>query len=605
MNEFVADNQLGCDQSSFLGASSASLGGGKLVVTDTNNHRVLIWNSIPTVSGQPADVVIGQPDFVTCLPNNTGSTTPTASSLDAPVDAWTDGTHLYVADQGNNRVMMWHTMPTTNGQAADAVLGQTNFTSATFPAENVVSFVNITGISADATSLYVVDSGFSRVAVLTPIPAANTFDTGFSFVIGENSVAATVPGTTQSAFEAPVGVTSSGSVVYVTDQANARMLTFTAPVSTNLPNAVNVLGQSSFTAGVGSSAQFPATVTATGITPGFNTVLIGSNLYVPDVGVAQRIMQYTMPISGIPTPNSVQGVPSTTSDNLASEGITTNPGQDFAPTAVATDGTNLFVTDTAFNQVMGFTGAPTTTYTAATLPVGSTAVGTGASGCAQNTFGFVEGGFAIGGGKLVVPDTAGNRVLIWNSIPTVAGQNADLVLGQPDFTHCLPNQGGTKILNATAHPYSMRFPFNAWTDGNRLLVADEANNRVLGWNTFPTTNGQPADFALGQPDLNTRTAILPPTQSSLRQPAGVTSLNGEIFVADTANNRVMIWATWPSSSGGDADSWVGQADPNHAIGGTSATHMAFPEGVAVINNQLWVMDTQNYRILTYGVDFNQ
>ena len=38
---------------------------GKLYIADTQNHRVLIFNSIPTANGAAADVVLGQPDFST------------------------------------------------------------------------------------------------------------------------------------------------------------------------------------------------------------------------------------------------------------------------------------------------------------------------------------------------------------------------------------------------------------------------------------------------------------------------------------------------------------------------------------------------------------
>ena len=43
------------------------------------------------------------------------------------------------------------------------------------------------------------------------------------------------------------------------------------------------------------------------------------------------------------------------------------------------------------------------------------------------------------------------------------------------------------------------------TNSTRLLVADTNNSRVLVWLTFPTTNGQAADFVLGQPDFTTGT----------------------------------------------------------------------------------------------------
>ena len=34
-----------------------------IAVADTDNNRVLIWSTIPTSNGVPADVVVGQPDF--------------------------------------------------------------------------------------------------------------------------------------------------------------------------------------------------------------------------------------------------------------------------------------------------------------------------------------------------------------------------------------------------------------------------------------------------------------------------------------------------------------------------------------------------------------
>ena len=96
-----------------------------LVIADTDNNRVLIWNSIPTTNGAPADVVIGQTGF--------GSITfpPTVSqtSMRGPESVWIQGTKLFVADTLNNRILIWNTIPTQNGQPADLVLGQPDFTT--------------------------------------------------------------------------------------------------------------------------------------------------------------------------------------------------------------------------------------------------------------------------------------------------------------------------------------------------------------------------------------------------------------------------------------------------------------------------------------------
>ena len=47
-----------------------------------------------------------------------------------PVSVTTDATHMYVADLGQSRVLIFNTIPTTNGASADVVVGQPDFVSA-------------------------------------------------------------------------------------------------------------------------------------------------------------------------------------------------------------------------------------------------------------------------------------------------------------------------------------------------------------------------------------------------------------------------------------------------------------------------------------------
>src|SRR5579872_5690077 len=78
----------------------------------------------PVCVGQ-ATVVLGQPDFVSSTQNDT----PTQNSLRNPQAVASDGVHLVVADTDNNRVLIWNHIPTSNDQNADVVVGQPNFTS--------------------------------------------------------------------------------------------------------------------------------------------------------------------------------------------------------------------------------------------------------------------------------------------------------------------------------------------------------------------------------------------------------------------------------------------------------------------------------------------
>ena len=110
----------------FKGPQGVWIQAGKLFVADTGNDRVLIWNSIPTSNFQPANVVLGQPNFTTFGQPDLTKTTleATATSLLTPVSVTSDGQRLYVTDLGNSRVLIWNTIPTRNQEPADVVLGQ-------------------------------------------------------------------------------------------------------------------------------------------------------------------------------------------------------------------------------------------------------------------------------------------------------------------------------------------------------------------------------------------------------------------------------------------------------------------------------------------------
>ena len=127
-----------------------------------------------------------------------------------------------------------------------------------------------------------------------------------------------------------------------------------------------------------------------------------------------------------------------------------------------------------------------------------------------------------------------NRVLVFNnasqvwpqpldSIPAYSGScpvcvgQANLVLGQPNFTSTVAHTSQTGMSTPTA----------VASDGRILVVADTENNRVLIWNTIPTTNGQPADVVLGQPNFTTIQSLAV-NASSFRAPQGVWVQNGKL-----------------------------------------------------------------------------
>ncbi len=227
--------------------SKVSSDGVHLVVADSNNNRVLIWNSLPTATGTPPDVVVGQTSFTT----NTGGTT--SSTLTYPSGAFIANGKLVVVDQKNNRVLVWNTVPTTNGAAASVVLGQPDFTSNSSgyyttdaSGNGLTRLTGPTDVWTDGFRLLVSDTGNNRVLYWKQIPQVS--DTPTDIIIGQTSVTRNTAGTSSTIFNAPTGVGSDDTQVYVADSANNRVLVYSAfPVATGAA-ADRVIGQGTFTA---------------------------------------------------------------------------------------------------------------------------------------------------------------------------------------------------------------------------------------------------------------------------------------------------------------------------------------------------------------------
>jgi uncharacterized delta-60 repeat protein len=217
---------------------------GRLIVCDSGNNRVLIWNSVPTTSGAAANVVIGQTDFVTATAGLS------ATKLDRPVGVLlTPSGKLLVTDQHNNRVLIYNSIPTANGAAADVVIGQSDMTTGTVGA-GATGLNGAWGLAQTANGkLLVADQFNHRVLIFDSVPTAN--GASANVVVGQADFTNTTAGTSATRMDAPLGVTvSPEGKLYVAEGNNDRVVIFNSVPTTNGAAADAVLGQFTLSTGL-------------------------------------------------------------------------------------------------------------------------------------------------------------------------------------------------------------------------------------------------------------------------------------------------------------------------------------------------------------------
>lgn len=196
-------------------------------------------------------------------------------------------------------------------------------------------------------------------------------------------------------------------------------------------------------------------------------------------------------------------------------------------------------------------------------------------------------------------DTGNRRVLGWSGgIPASPSVVPDLVLGQPDDAGREENRG------EGVGPGSFRWPHDIAGTGNRLLVADAGNHRVLGWRGHPAAD-RSADLVLGQPGFDTalESQYAPQTASSLRFPYALGVDGGRLAVADTANNRVLLWSEVPERDCAPADAVLGQysmtAGGENRWTSVEPDTFCWPYGLSLHGDRLAVTDSGNNRVMLW------
>jgi sugar lactone lactonase YvrE len=296
----------------------------------------------------------------------------TAATFSNPTSITTDGVNLYVADNSNNKIRK--IAPATGYTLATATSANVIVSSLTGGLSSAVtsgatdgaglsaSFNQPYGITTDGNNLYVSDTINNKIRKIAPdsgytlATATSSHVTVSSFTGGAGTLAtgslddSLIDAGASARFYYPVGITTDGTSLYVTDYGNhkIRMINISSQKVFSLTGATD-------TPSTASAVDDPAPVSAVQLTFGsisffqntaakfyypFGITTDGSNLYIADSN-NYKIRKFSLSTGAV---SSITGTPNTASTIGSTDGAG-SVAQFRAPLSITTDGSSLFVPD--------------------------------------------------------------------------------------------------------------------------------------------------------------------------------------------------------------------------------------------------------------------
>lgn len=330
--------------------------GNKMIVSDCMNNRILIYNSIPTSNFPRADVVIGQPNMFENTANQNLAHAE-ANTLHCPLDIDSDGTQLFVSDWLNNRVLIYHTIPTNNNASADVVIGQPNMQSGStnqglgHPEAYTLSQPAAVSYDPGYNKLFISDLGNSRILIYNSVPTSN--NASAHVVVGQPDFVTKQTAVSASRFEiSGKAIVASGKMIFP-DFQNNRVLIFNQIPTSNNASADVVIGQETMT---GASINQGLSVNANTLYTPQEVASDGTRLFIQDANNHRILIYNTIPTSNNASADIVLGQADFTHNDI-NQGL----GHPEANTLYEpnqgmflTD-THLFTTDTQNHRILIYT----------------------------------------------------------------------------------------------------------------------------------------------------------------------------------------------------------------------------------------------------------
>jgi uncharacterized protein (TIGR03437 family) len=566
---------------------------------------------------------------------------------------------IYVADTGNNRVMVWRNATNfRNGANADFVIGQTDFTSTSAGGPGTGRTLGLNAPVAlvvdNDGNLYVSDNGNNRILRYRQPLEDQSEQRIPDLVIGQTSLNGRNPNA-EGLSATTLNLSSGGALglntmifdasgnLWVSDSLNNRVLRYSAAslnAGRNGPAADRVVGQADFT-----TAALPAEFNnrnREGLqAPSGLAFDSAGRLYVADA--QNRVLVFPPPVQNGGRALRIVGIPVAVPQGQA-------PLLEYAlvgPEGILIVNDNLIVVDRGLHRIVRYdpfdTWAPETPepppgsnqqVTIILSPPAKAVLGqeTLQSFRANRGLGDpspqslnLPSAIAFHNNEFYVADTENNRVLVMPA--TVAPTTvATRVLGQETFDTGAVNflEGREVHLFDSAQSRNLvgrdgaGVTVDLTSPTPYLYIADTFNNRILGYRDSRRVRpGDRADIVIGQSDFSRSSINSPsgqvdqPQELGLYHPSGVAvDRNGDLWVADSGNGRILRFAKPFEQTGRIRPNLVlGQRDFNTRITDVSARNMAYPFGLAFDSQgNLLASDVAHNRVLLFrrsatGPDF--
>lgn len=568
---------------------------GHLWVADAGNNRVLCYRQ-PLTSSR-ADVVLGQPDFI-----SGGQSKVSGTTFYAPTGLAWFGKDLLVADAGNNRVLRFADPLANPSQPAVASFGQDGSLTSNKAGCSPFNFNRPTEVAVAAGSagpdLYVCDSGNNRVLRFALNASTGAQPTGLWGQPNLRSALADPELAGPATLLGPSAIAvAPDQTLWIADRENHRVLGYSAGSS----QADRVIGQINFRHNFanlvdGRGLSFPRDVA-------IDKSVHPNRLYVCDFD-NNRVLGYAS-VAALHQNSEPDLIIGQRDAYRAYRGC--GPAGLREPSAIAVDSTGgLYVADRENNRVLWY-DRPFETDTLADRVFGQPDMygfAANSGGISPTSLNRPEGVAIDSTGNLYISDTRNHRILRYNRVngdDTVA----DMVWGQKGkFDRGIENAGGQCGADTLYYPFKLTIH----PDG-KLLVADTGNHRVLMFDTRSDRPelavrvwGQAGDFTSHQDNRGGCSA------SSLSGPEAVGLIGEQLWIADTANCRLLHYDNILSQQEGydRADAVWGQfgsfSGRQLGMGITSSRNLWFPSGLDFDSDgNLYVADREQSRVAIYKV----